>query len=131
MTPVQEPDDRALAEATKQVILSLADAGGYVIIGRGSQAALAIRGDACHIALVGDMSDRVRRIMQWQNVSEREARSRCERADTERLGYVERFYGKEASKSLAYDCVLNTSRLSLEITTELAVTVARRKLGLG
>jgi cytidylate kinase len=127
---VPELDDRALAEATKRVILSLADVGGFVILGRASQAALAGRNDACHIALVGDLSDRVQRIMEWQNVSEREARSRCERVDTERAGYVKHFYGKDIRDPLLYDCVLNTSRLDLAATGELAVMAARRKLGL-
>jgi cytidylate kinase len=127
---VPELDDRALAEATRRVLLSLADAGGYVILGRASQAALARRSDACHIALVGDQPDRVRRIMEWQNVSEREARSRCERVDAERAGYVKHFYGKDIRDPLLYDCVLNTSRLGLEATTELAVAAARSKLGL-
>jgi cytidylate kinase len=127
---VPELDDRALAEATRRVILSLADAGGYVILGRASQAALAGRSDACHVALVGDLPDRARRIMEWQNVDEREARSRCERVDAERAGYVKHFYGKDIRDPLLYDCVLNTSRLGLEATAELAVAAARRKLGL-
>lgn len=126
---VPELDDRAMAEATRRVILSLSDAGGYVILGRGSQAALAGRPDACHIALVGDLGDRARRIMEWQNVDEREAVSRCERADAERAGYLRHFYRKDIRDPLLYDAVLNTSRLGLEATAELAVTVARRKLG--
>jgi hypothetical protein len=126
---IPDLDDRALAEATKRIIMSLADAGGYVILGRGSQAALARRTDACHIALVGDLPDRIQRIMQWQNVAEREARSRCERVDAERAGYVRHFYGKDIRDPLLYDSVLNTSRLGLDVTADLAVAVARRKLG--
>jgi cytidylate kinase len=128
---VPELDDRALAEATKRVILSLADSGGYVILGRGSQAALAGRTDACHIALVGDLTDRVERIMRWQNIDVREARSRCERIDAERAGYVKHFYGKDIRDPLLYDSILNTTRLGLEGASELAIAVARRKLGLG
>jgi Cytidylate kinase-like family len=127
---VPELDDRSLAEATRRVILSLAETGGFVILGRGSQAALAGRKDACHIALVGDLSDRIQRIMEWQNVSEREARSRCERFDAERAGYVKHFYGRDIRDPLLYDCVLNTSRLGLEASTEMAVAAARRKFGL-
>src|SRR5262245_20017391 len=33
-------DDRALCETTRAVILSMADAGGFVIVGRGGQAVL-------------------------------------------------------------------------------------------
>jgi cytidylate kinase len=127
---VPELDDRALAEATRRVILSLADAGRYVILGRGSQAALAGRSDACHISLVGELRDRVRRIMEWQNVDETEARSRCERIDAERASYVKRFYGKDIRDPLLYDSVLNTSGVGIEAATELATAVARRKLGL-
>jgi cytidylate kinase len=126
---VPQLDDRALAEATRRVIVSLADAGGYVVLGRGAQAALAGRGDACHLALVGDLADRVRRIMEWQNVDEREARARCERVDAERAGYLKHFYGRDIRDPLLYDSVLNTSRLGLESATELALAVARRKLG--
>jgi cytidylate kinase len=126
---VPELDDRSLAEATRRVILSLADAGGYVILGRGAQAALAGRRDACHIALVGDLADRARRIMEWQNVDEQEARSRCERVDAERAGYLKHFYGRDIRDPLLYDSVLNTSRLDLQAATELAVAMARRKLG--
>jgi cytidylate kinase len=127
---VPELDDRTLAEATRRVILSLAEAGGYVILGRGSQAALADRADACHISLVGALRDRVQRIMAWQGVDEKEARSRCERVDAERAGYVKHFYGKDIRDPLLYDAVLNTSRLGLEAAAEVAVAAARRKLGL-
>jgi cytidylate kinase len=130
LSALPELDDRALAGATKRVILSLADAGNYVVLGRGAQAALAGWADACHIALVGDLGDRVQRIMQWQNVDQREARSRCERVDAERAGYVKHFYGKDIRDPLLYDSVLNTSRLGLEAAAELAVAVARRKLSL-
>ena len=130
LSALPELDDRALAEATKRVLLSLADAGDFVILGRGSQAALIGRDDACHLALVGGLADRVGRIMQWQNVDEREARARCERIDAERAGYVKHFYGKDIRDPLLYDAVLNTSRLGLEAASTLAVAIARSKLGL-
>ena len=122
--------DRALADATRKVIVSLADAGGYVILGRGGQAALAGRADACHLALVADPHDRARRIAEWQHVEEREASARCHRADAARAGYVRHFYGVDIGNPLLYDCVLNTSRLGLPEAADIAVAVARGKLGL-
>ena len=126
----QTLDDRALAGATRKVIVSLADAGGYIILGRGGQAALAGRSDACHLALVADPHDRARRIAEWQHVDEREASARCHRADAERAGYVRRFYGIDIGNPLLYDCVLNTSRMGLPEAADVAVALARRKLGL-
>jgi cytidylate kinase len=128
VSALPELDDRTLADAIKRVMLSLADAGNYVILGRGAQAALADRADACHLALVGDLADRVRRIMQWQNVDQEEARARCARVDAERAGYLKHFYGKDIRNPLLYDAVLNTSRVGLEAASKLAVAVARSKL---
>ena len=122
-------DDRSLARATGAVIASLADAGDYVILGRGGQAVLKDRPDACHIALVGDLPDRARRIMEWQNVDEREAKERCQRVDADRAGYVRRFYGVDIRDPALYDCVLNTSRLTLDDAVAVAVVAARKKLG--
>jgi cytidylate kinase len=128
--PAPSMDDRSLVRATGAVITSLADAGGYVILGRGGQAVLKDHPAACHISLVGGIRDRARRVMQWQDVEEREAVARCERVDTDRAGYVRRFYGVDIRDPGLYDCVLNTSRLSLEEAMAIAVIVARRKLGL-
>ena len=127
LTVVPEWDDRTLAEATRRVIVSLADTGGYVILGRGAQAILADRTDACHLSLVGEMRDRAQRVARWQEVDIKEAAARCERVDAERANYVRRFYGRDIRDPLLYDTVLNTSRISLEVATDIAVEVSRRK----
>ncbi|HEX2267314.1 MAG TPA: cytidylate kinase-like family protein, partial [Actinomycetota bacterium] len=88
--PSPSMDDRSLVRATGAVITSLADAGDYVILGRGGQAVLRDHPAACHISLVGDLRDRARRVIQWQQVDEREALARCERVDADRAGYVRR-----------------------------------------
>jgi cytidylate kinase len=124
-------DDRALAEATRRIIVSMANAGGYVILGRGAQAALADRTDACHLSLVGEIHDRARRIMESQGVDEREALARCERVDAERAGYVRRFYGVDIREPTLYHCVLNTSRLGVDAASEVAIDVCRRTLQAG
>jgi cytidylate kinase len=129
MAPVFELDERALAEATRRVIVSLARSGDYVILGRGAQAALADREDAFHLSLVADPRNRARRISQWQEIDEKEAAIRCERADAERAHYLRRFYGRDIRDPLLYDCVLNTSRLTVEAAVDVAVAAARRKLG--
>lgn len=121
--PLPELDDRALAEATGRVIGSLGDAGGYVILGRGAQAVLAGREDARHICLVGDLADRAARIAAWQGCKLREARSRCERFDAERAGYLKHFYGRDIRDPLLYDAVLNTSRLPLDAAVAVAMAV--------
>jgi cytidylate kinase len=124
----QVPSDQALADATRKVIESLADAGRYVVLGRGAQAVLHGHRDAVHLWLVGDLADRVRRIMDWQGLSEKDAREACERVDSERAGYLRRYYGKDLREPHLYDAILNTSRLGVEGATAAAVDIARRRL---
>src|SRR5436190_2090248 len=52
-------DDRLLAEEVRRVLESMAAAGGFVVLGRGGQAVLRDRSDACHLQLVADLADRV------------------------------------------------------------------------
>jgi len=127
-TTVRVVDDRALTDAVRVVLTAMADAGGYVILGRGGQAVLRDRADACHLALVADLEDRVHRISSSQGVAEHEARTRCEAIDRERAGYVRTYHGADLRDPLLYDAVLNTSRLGLDGATEVAVAAARRKL---
>jgi cytidylate kinase len=121
-------DDGAMADAVRNVIHSLAEVGRYVILGRGSQAALAGRTDVCSISLVADEPDRVARIVRSQGIDEKEARTRLDRTDRERRDYVKRFYGRDIADPALYDAVLNTSRLGLGGAARVAAATARLKL---
>jgi cytidylate kinase len=121
-------EDRALAEAVTMVIRSLADTGGYVILGRGGQAALGDRDDAVHIQLVGTLPDRARRIAEWRGISEAEAVEQCRRVDEDRAAYVRRFHAVDVHDPLLYHAVLNTSRLGIQGASEAALAVVRHRL---
>ena len=96
-----------------------------MILGRGSQAALAGRQDVLHVSLVGDLPDRVRRIMESQRMDQKEATARCHRMDAERAAYVKRFYGVDESPT-HYDLVVNTDVLSFDHAAELVAAAAMR-----
>ncbi len=122
-------DDRTFQEAVREVIVSLAASGGYVILGRGGQAAIGDRPDACHLQLVGDLDDRARRVAEWRGIPIEEALDLCRRTDAERAAYVRRLYDVEISDPLLYDAVVNTARLGLDRAITVACQVARAKLG--
>jgi cytidylate kinase len=67
-------------------------------------------------------------VARWQQIDAKEAAARCERVDAERANYVRRFYGWDIQDPLLYDAILNTSRISLDLATDIAIEVARRKL---
>jgi hypothetical protein len=121
-------DERAMADAVRNVIHSLADTGGYVILGRASQAALANRPDVANVWLIGDQEDRIARVVRSQGLQPKEARERMERTDRGRGDYVKRFYGRDIADPRLYDAVINTSRLGLDKATRIAIGVARIKL---
>jgi cytidylate kinase len=122
-------DDRLLAEEVRRVLESMAAAGGFVVLGRGGQAALHDRPDAVHFLLIGNLADRAARVVRSQGLSEAEAKEACRRVDAERAGYVRRFYGVDISDPLLYDAVLNISRLGLEGAAKAGAEIARRRLG--
>jgi cytidylate kinase len=122
-------EDRSLAEAVRTVIRSLADAGGYVILGRGGQAALRDRPDVVHFQLVGDLDDRARRVAGWRDISLGSAREQCHRVDEARVAYVRRFHEVDINDPLLYDAVLNTSRLGIGGAVAAAVEAVRARLG--
>ena len=127
--PSSHLEDRALAGAVRTVIESLAQAGGYVILGRGGQAILRDRSDVVHLQLVGALEDRSRRVAEWQGVSEDQARQLCHRFDESRAAYVRRFYDADINDPMLYDAVLNTSRLGIEGAAVSGLEVVRTRLG--
>ena len=126
--PIPPIGGASLADAIRRVIVSLADAGGYVILGRGSQAILAGRPTACHLSLVADLRVRAERVARSHGIGEREAAATCERVDGERAAYVRRFHGRDIRDPLLYDAVINTTSLSVQDAAEIGVLVVRRKL---
>jgi cytidylate kinase len=121
-------DDRLLADEVRRVLESMASSGGFVVLGRGGQAALHDRPDAVHLLLVADLPDRAARIVRSQGLAAGQATEACRRVDAERAGYVRRFYGVDIADPLLYDAVLNTSRLGTDGAAEAGATVARRRL---
>lgn len=127
--PQQPIGDRPLAQAIRRVMDSLASAGGYVILGRGGQAALRHRPNAVHLQLVADLEDRARRIAEWQGLSEERAREQCRRVDADRAAYVRRFFDEDIGDPALYDAILNTSRLGIEGATAVALAAVRQRFG--
>lgn len=118
-------EDQTLADSIRSVMESLAQAGGYVILGRGGQAALHDFPGVCHLQVVGELEKRSARIAESEGISLQEAIKRCRKVDAERADYVRRFYGADTMDPLLYCAVLNTARLGLERASEVAAAVVR------
>lgn len=103
--------------------------GGGVVLGRAGAIVLREHPDALHVRLDGDPERRVRQAMRVLDVDEQEARTAMSRNDAARAAYVRHFYRTDASLPEHYDLVLDSTRLSLQVCTDLVVAAARARSG--
>lgn len=123
--PSPRLDDRVLADGVVRVVRSLADSGGYVILGRGGQAILHDHPNAFHVSVIGVLEDRARRVAEWQSIDLKKAADLCRQKDAEREAFVRRFFGTDLHDPLHYHVVCNTSRLAFDTVISMVVAGAR------
>lgn len=96
-----------------RVVGAIAHQGGAVIIGRGAHLILG-PGEALRVLVVAPMELRVRRVMQDQSLSEREARRRIAHVEAERRAFLLQNFHAEFARPEEFDLVLNPELLGLQ-----------------
>ena len=100
------------------VILSLAEKGPCVIVGRCADYALAGRPGLLRIFCRADLTQRFKRIQQRHNLSLEKAALLVAKTDRHRRVYYHHHTGKFWGHSSCYDLTVNTSVLGVEKTAE-------------
>ena len=120
---------RAVLEFTQQVIREAAHSGNVVIVGRGGAYILAGLEGALHVFLRAGESERVKVVMEREQITQDEARRRMKRTDENRRAYIRQVYGHTWDLPGHYDLVLDTGRLGYDATVEaiLAALQGRTK----
>jgi cytidylate kinase len=106
-------------------VRGLGAVGRCVINGRAASFILPPATTVC-VRLVADLKDRVRNAAGRPGVGPAEAEAWVEKTDRERLGFVKRYFGKDAADPHQYDLVLNTSRLTVQEAAGLVVQHLRQ-----
>ncbi len=109
---------RAVLEYTKVVIREAARSGNVVILGRGGAYILADLPGALHVFLRASEAERVKAVVERENVTEEDALRRMKQTDENRRAYIRQVYGHTWDLPGHYDLVLDTGRLGYEATTE-------------
>jgi len=117
-TDPQSDPRRAVLEYTQQVIREAARSGNVVIVGRGGAYILADLPGALHIFLRASEKERVKAVMERDNLSEDEAKKKTKQVDENRRAYIRQVYGHTWDLPGHYDLVLDTGRLGYEATVE-------------
>ena len=106
-------------DAEQKVIQQLAEKGPCVIVGRCGDYVLREYPGLINVFICADREDRIRRIAQRYDMSERKAAEKIKRIDRERRYYYESHTGMEWGSIEAHQVLLNVSRLGLEGTVDL------------
>jgi len=105
--------------AVNEVLEGLAREGNVILVGRGANLALLSYRNVFNLRLVADFAVRVQRVMQREGLSEADARKKISESDYARETYYRFLYNVMPDDPLAYDIILNTSRVTMEEAAEL------------
>jgi cytidylate kinase len=96
----------------RAAIHEMAAAGKVVIVAHAASLALAGDDRVLRVLVTASPEVRARRLLQTEQLDEREAAKRIDRSDKERAAYIKRFYGVDRELPSNYDLVVSTDRLS-------------------
>ena len=109
-------------------IRKAAEEGPCVFVGRCAEYVLREHKNLVSIFITADIDERIAQIRQRHDCTEEEARKIIENQEKGRSSYYNYYTGKTWGKSESYDLCINSSRLGMDGTTELAVSFIRKAL---
>lgn len=110
----------------KNVMTPLADAGGYVLLGRGAQLVLKNHPKVTHLLLVGEYEDRVRFMITRYGLSHDEAEKIIKDKWKQRAAVGSVIFEENIDNHTLYHLVLNTSRIPFEWAVDLSSDLLAR-----
>jgi len=105
--------------ATFNTIRHIADQGPCVIIGRCADYVLRQNSGCLNIFISASMEDRVKRIMDRYNLTEKEAATAIKRTDRRRKNYYETYTDQNWGSTDSHQLLINVSKLGMERTLGL------------
>jgi cytidylate kinase len=122
-------DGSDYAKHLLEIIYSISQLGGVVVIGRGAN--FIVGHDlGFHIRVVAPRAERIHNLMQYEGLSEKEAAKAADASDHDRSEFVKKTFGKSIDDPLYYDLVINHLTISIETATSLIATAAMEKFAL-
>lgn len=114
------------AELVRQVIQEYAQLGDVILVGRGSQVILHDLPNACHLRVRAPETLRVSRLVERLGIEPKEAERQIHQSDKERNRYMHHYYNVDWDDPDLYHLVINTGKVSVDLTTHLVSETARR-----
>jgi cytidylate kinase len=124
--PGEEFEQKKYVAFLTQIMTSMANEGGYVLVGRGSQLVLRNHPKALHVMLVGNYEERIRFLTRRYNLSRTEAEAKISEKERERASVAANIFGANIDDPRLYHMVLNTSRMPFDWALELVADLLVR-----
>ncbi|MFL5981639.1 MAG: AAA family ATPase [Gaiellaceae bacterium] len=112
---------RSLIRAAVQ---EAAAAGNVVIVAHAASLALAGDDRVLRVLVTASPDVRARRLVQTEQLDDKEAAKRIGRSDKERAAYIKRFYSVDRELPSHYDLVVSTDHLSASDACTLVIAAA-------
>jgi cytidylate kinase len=121
--------EERLLEVTRGVIREAAARGPVVIVGRGSQAALAERDDAVHVFCCAPRAALVASVALRRRLGEETAARLVDETNRQREQFVRRHWGREWRAPENYHLCVNTARLGVDGAVRQVLSLVRDRFG--
>ena len=110
-----------------RVLLSMAELGGVVVMGRGANFILGPR-RGFHIRVVCPREKRIENLIKYKEYSREDAERVITHSDRQRREYVRKLFSADINDPLHYDLVLNSALIDVEEMVATAVTAIDGKM---
>lgn len=130
--PGEEFERQKYKDFLRRIMSTMANEGGYILLGRGSQFVLRNHPKVFRVLLVAEYEDRVKFMVQRYHLSEDEAKKIIKEKETQRAAVATKIFGADIDDPKLYHIVLNTSLIPFDRAVEAAGDVFsrfRRDLG--
>jgi hypothetical protein len=118
--PGEDFERKKYKDFLRQIMTTMANEGGYVLLGRGSQFILGKHPKVFHLLLVAEYEDRVRFMVQRYGLSEEEAKKIIKEKENQRAAVATNIFGADIDDPGLYHLVLNMSLIPFDWAVECA-----------
>lgn len=126
MTGFGLPMNDMLFNVQSQIIRQLADKESCIIVGRCADSVLESYPNVISVFIRANHPERVKRIMERQNISAKEAETLIKKMDKDRSLYYNFFSDKKWGRAESYDLVLNSTALGRERCVDLICSLMKQ-----
>ncbi len=114
-------------ETLVESLITLAEVGRVILVGRGSSIVCGKLQRGAHIRLIAPLSWRAGKISRARGIGTGEAEAIAVREGKSRIGFVRDFTGKDVTDPLNYDFVFNNERNGAETIVDMIMPALRQK----